>query len=398
MSDLFWQPQEELIREGWGFAQQSRIGRFLGLSTAVHFLFAVLSPWLLLSFALTSREEQLVIRTVDFFLPPETAEIGPRRETKGGGGGGPVASKKATAPVARPRPAPGPPAPTPPAPSPAAKGPEIPAPREIPAAPAPSQAKGPASVEPAEVPKAARSDSAVEAAKALAESLTQAGDLPTLPPQPTPAPIPSTAGPKAIGGAKAPQAAGPSGPSPVTGPSPRVSEAGKEAKGGLTQVVGLAHELSGPTGGGPVATVAIPRELVQGGAGRGGSGSGGGTGTGTGRAVGPGGGASVGPGAGLVDTRDPDFSDYFRVIERRVRAAWKFPEGLEGTTQTVKLGFSLRLDGSIEEIRVVSSTSGAMNESALAAMKRAAPFPPLPIKFRTLAGQPLVMSFTVTIK
>jgi hypothetical protein len=31
-------------------------------------------------------------------------------------------------------------------------------------------------------------------------------------------------------------------------------------------------------------------------------------------------------------------------------------------------------------------------------MRKAAPFPPLPAKFRSLVGQPLVMSFTVTIK
>jgi hypothetical protein len=31
-------------------------------------------------------------------------------------------------------------------------------------------------------------------------------------------------------------------------------------------------------------------------------------------------------------------------------------------------------------------------------MRRATPFPPLPMKFRSLAGQPLVMSFTVTVR
>jgi TonB family protein len=103
-------------------------------------------------------------------------------------------------------------------------------------------------------------------------------------------------------------------------------------------------------------------------------------------------------GTGLIDTRDPDFSEYFRVIEARVRTAWKYPENLGGTTQTVKLEFSLRLDGAVDGVRVVSSTSGVMNESALTAMRKAAPFPPLPAKFRSLVGQPIVMSFTVTIK
>jgi TonB family protein len=114
--------------------------------------------------------------------------------------------------------------------------------------------------------------------------------------------------------------------------------------------------------------------------------------------VGPGGRAAAGVGSGLIDTRDPDFSEYFRVIETRVRAAWRHPENLGGTTQTVKLEFSLRLDGAINDVRVVSSTSGVMNESALTAMRQAAPFPPLPAKFRSLVGQPIVMSFTHTFK
>lgn len=99
--------------------------------------------------------------------------------------------------------------------------------------------------------------------------------------------------------------------------------------------------------------------------------------------------------SGDGDTRHPVFRDYFRIIEKRVRAAWKLPESSKATTQTVKLGFSLRLDGSLQDIRVVSSMSGTLNVSALAAMKRASPFPPLPAKLHALAGQPLVMTFTV---
>jgi TonB family protein len=99
-----------------------------------------------------------------------------------------------------------------------------------------------------------------------------------------------------------------------------------------------------------------------------------------------------------VDAGDPDFTEYFRTIERQVRAVWQFPPELQGTTQTVKLGFALRLDGTLEEARVLSSTSAVLDESAQSAMRRATPFPPLPLKFRALAGQPLVMSFTVTVR
>ena len=143
-----------------------------------------------------------------------------------------------------------------------------------------------------------------------------------------------------------------------------------------------------------MATVALPPGLVRG-SGAGGSGSGTGTGSGGGgSATGTGGG---GGGTG-TDLGDPDFSDYFRLIEKRVRAAWKFPDSLGGTTQTVKIGFALAAEGSLRDARVVSSSTSTLNESALAAMRRAAPFPPLPAKFRGLAGQPLVMNFTVTIR
>jgi TonB family protein len=206
---------------------------------------------------------------------------------------------------------------------------------------------------------------------------------PTAPPAPVEPPPPTaeelrlaTATPKAIRGAAAQTPASVSTPVGGQDAQPSASPAGAV--------------------GGPVATVALPPGLVRGA----GSGAGGtGTGTGLGSGAGPGapGGAGTGAGTG-VDLGDPDFSEYFRLIERRVRAAWKFPDSLGGTTQTVKIGFALGPEGSLREARVVSSSSGTLNDSALAAMKRAAPFPPLPAKFRVLAGQPLVMSFTVMIR
>jgi protein TonB len=192
------------------------------------------------------------------------------------------------------------------------------------------------------------------------------------------------------GSAPVPYAAGrPSVPAAPT------AEPGRSEEG---QAAALARAIEGRGETGPRATVDIPREMVRGG-GPGGAPGGGGTGTGAGTRSGDGAGrAAAGAGSGRVDTSDPDFTEYFRIIETRVRAVWKYPENLGGTTQTVKLGFSLRLDGAVDDVRVVSSTSGVMNDSALAAVRKAAPFPPLPAKFRSLVGQPLVMSFTVTIK
>jgi TonB family protein len=335
MAELLWSPQDQVGHASWGFAQQSRIGRFLGLSAAAHVVVAAVSPWLLLTFALSGREEQLLIRTVDFFPPPETAPLGPSPETRGRAGGGSPPPKAAVrkAPVT---PA-APPAPAPPA-EPAPASPPAPAPEP----PAPTGPSGPR-------------------------------DLPAVPTDPR-------------GAAPLPYATRP--PVPPAPAAPGGGEAG--------QAAAMARELAGRGEAGPRATVDLPRDLVRGGgAGSGAGGTGLGAGTGSGEGSGR---AASGPGSGLIDTRDPDFSEYFRVIEARVRAAWQYPENLGGTTQTVKLGFSLRLDGAVGDVRVVSSTSGILNDSALAAVRKAAPFPPLPAKFRSLVGQPLVMSFTVTIK
>jgi TonB family protein len=356
MSELLWTPQEHVGRASWGFAQQSRIRGFLGLSTVAHVAAAAVAPWLFLTFALSERQEQLVIRTVDFFPAPETAPIGPAPETRGRAGAGPSQPKaaggagavKPARPATPAEPAPAAPPASAPAPAPAAES-----------APASPPASEPA---PAPAPPAPR-------------------DVPAVPTEPR-------------GSTPVPYAAG--------RPSVPAAPTAEPARGEAGQATALARDVTGRGETGPRATVDIPRDLARGGGtgggatgGPGGAPAGGGPG---GPGAGTSGRAAAGIGTGLIDTRDPDFSEYFRVIEARVRAAWKYPENLGGTTQTVKLGFSLRVDGAVDDVRVVSSTSGVMNESALTAMRKAAPFPPLPAKFRSLVGQPLVMSFTVTIK
>jgi TonB family protein len=211
-----------------------------------------------------------------------------------------------------------------------------------------------------------------------------AGDLPT---PAAPAEDPrrlAAATPKSLGNVT-PRPRGPAAVGTPSANSPSASPGG-------TAIASLPSAVTGIAGGGtaPVAPVALPPGL----AGAGTNGAGGGAGAGAGGRGGSGG----GDGIGQVDMRDPDFSEYFRLIERRVRAAWQFPESLGGTTQTVKIGFALGPEGSLRDVRVVSSSSGSLNDSALAAMQKASPFPPLPAKFRMLAGQPLVMSFTVTIR
>ena len=161
------------------------------------------------------------------------------------------------------------------------------------------------------------------------------------------------------------------------------------------------------TGGGTaslVAPVIIPEKFLRGGGGSGtgvGTGTGSGTGAGSGSGVGSGAGSGTGPGRGpglaSINTGDPDFSQYFQTIKDRVYAAWRYPKGLTGTHK-LSLSFTLKRDGAVQSARVVNSTNTAFNESALAAVERASPFPPIPEKFRQLAGEPLTMIFTVTVK
>ena len=99
----------------------------------------------------------------------------------------------------------------------------------------------------------------------------------------------------------------------------------------------------------------------------------------------------------LIDTSDPDFTEYFELIKRRVYAAWRYPDGVRGVHK-VSLRFSLDRVGAAHRIEVVRSTSPQLNASAAEAMDRASPFPPIPEKFRALVGQPLTLIFTVTIR
>ena len=112
-----------------------------------------------------------------------------------------------------------------------------------------------------------------------------------------------------------------------------------------------------------------------------------------------GGAQSTAPRAGveLIDTSDPDFTEYFELIKRRVYAAWRYPQGVRGVYK-VSVRFILDRAGTATRMEVVKSTNRELNESAVEAMRRASPFPPIPEKFRALVGQPLTLIFTVTIQ
>ncbi len=114
--------------------------------------------------------------------------------------------------------------------------------------------------------------------------------------------------------------------------------------------------------------------------------AGGGTGVGTG-------GGSV---TGLRGTSNADFSRYLEHIKTRVKSVWIYPDDVAGV-QEVAVRFSLDRAGKLIQVEVLDSSDIRLNASALEAMKRASPFPPIPAALKDLADHPMRMSFTVCV-
>jgi len=114
--------------------------------------------------------------------------------------------------------------------------------------------------------------------------------------------------------------------------------------------------------------------------------AGGGTGTGTG------GGSST----GLKGIPAAEFNQYLNQLKKRVESVWKYPDGVSGV-QRVAIVFTLDRAGKLIHADVSDSSDARMNASAVDAMRRASPFPPIPESLKELANEPLRMQFTVTV-
>lgn len=82
-----------------------------------------------------------------------------------------------------------------------------------------------------------------------------------------------------------------------------------------------------------------------------------------------------------LNTSDQRYVDYFRAIHRRVQPLWRFPKGLEIRMEQgdVLVEFVLTPDGNVERVRVRRSSGyAAFDKNAVAAIRRAAPFPAVP--------------------
>jgi TonB family protein len=169
--------------------------------------------------------------------------------------------------------------------------------------------------------------------------------------------------------------------------NPTVSNAGKGGTEGpgikaLSEGAQIPGALKGTgAGSGPFG--------VPGGSRSGSGSSGGGTGSGTG-----GGGL-----AGVRGASNLDFNRYLDQLKRRVESVWKYPEEVTGV-QEVAIRFSLDRAGKlIQAPQVLDSSDTRLNASAVEAMKRASPFPPIPENLaKELANEPLIVRFKVSIR
>ena len=96
-----------------------------------------------------------------------------------------------------------------------------------------------------------------------------------------------------------------------------------------------------------------------------------------------GGGYGVGSGTGSAGIlQDPEFLLYYKTVQDQIKKAWTFTGGSSDLTATVD--FAIGPDGTLtaSENRHQSSKDATFDDSVVRAIRRAAPFPAPPEKFR----------------
>jgi TolA protein len=89
--------------------------------------------------------------------------------------------------------------------------------------------------------------------------------------------------------------------------------------------------------------------------------------------------AAGGSGKGVPDT---DLSAYYNEIWKRIRSMWAIPEGLSSSSLSAVYSIRVARDGRIVDVWLESgSGNGAFDDSALRAIKKADPLPPIPDKY-----------------
>ena len=91
------------------------------------------------------------------------------------------------------------------------------------------------------------------------------------------------------------------------------------------------------------------------------------------------------PGVVYLASANDGASVYLDQVERNIMAAWKLPPNATG----LKVGIRLRLErsGRVSDVRVEKSSGNKQfDASAVQAVRRASPFPPLPDSAKSLLG------------
>jgi TonB family protein len=93
-------------------------------------------------------------------------------------------------------------------------------------------------------------------------------------------------------------------------------------------------------------------------------------------------GFGIGSGEGSVGIlKDPEFLLYYKTVQDQIKKAWTFTGGSNDLTATVN--FAIGPDGTLTGLKIgTSSNDGAFDDSVIRAIRRAAPFPAPPEKFR----------------
>jgi TonB family protein len=98
-------------------------------------------------------------------------------------------------------------------------------------------------------------------------------------------------------------------------------------------------------------------------------------------------GYGVGAGTGSVGIlKDPEFLLYYQKVQERIKDAWSFGGGSKDLTTTVN--FAIAPDGRLTGLELAhSSNNASFDQSVLRAIRRAAPFPPPPERYRDQFAQ-----------
>ena len=84
--------------------------------------------------------------------------------------------------------------------------------------------------------------------------------------------------------------------------------------------------------------------------------------------------------------QDPQFLLYYQTVQDRIKKAWNYVGGSGDLTTSVT--FAIGPDGSLTGVKLTqSSRDPAFDDSVIRAIRRAAPFPPPPEKYRPEFGE-----------